>query len=129
MGDRRITVDAVGACPKKKVARNEFVEFERVLMPAVDGLEIPRLAHPDVLLARISRNIANTVLGQHVNNEAGAIHSTAGGIGGAVLVVQVPRRQLQRGVDDLPHEWRIVFVTGYVFGRDGGRRSLFLGRR
>lgn len=129
VSDRRVALDAVGPGPEKKIAGNEFVEFEGVFLAAVDRPESSRFAQPDILLARIARHIANAILRQHVNDKPGAIHPTVCRIRRPVLVIEIPRRQLERGIDDLAHVCRIILITGYVPGRDGGRRSFFLGGR
>ena len=58
-----------------QIARNEFVQLERILTTTVDRLESSRLADPDILLARIARDITHAILRQDVENESGAIHS------------------------------------------------------
>lgn len=129
MRDRRIALDAVGPCPEKEIAGDKFIELEGVLLAAVHCPETSRFAQPDILLARIARHIRNAILRQHVNDEAGTIHPTVRGIGRAVLVIQIPRRQLERHVDDLAHVGRILFITRDVPRLDGRRRSFFLSQR
>ncbi len=81
VSDWRIALDTVSARPKEKITRGKFIQFEGVLLPAVDRLEIPSLADPDILLAGIARDIPNPVLRQHVKNESGAIQPPGRGIG------------------------------------------------
>ena len=126
MRDRRIALDAVRPGPEKEIARDKFLELEGVLLPAVHRPEASCFAQPDILLAGIARHIGNAILRQHVNNETGAIHPTVRGIGRAILVIQIPRRQLKRRIDNLAHFWRIRFVPRNGAGRDGSRGSLLL---
>jgi len=70
---------------------------------AQDRVEISRLAHPDILLAGITRDIAKSVLLKDVVKETGAIHSAVFRIGRAVAVAEIFFRQRETGVEDLAH--------------------------
>ena len=96
VGDRRVALNAVGPRPEKKIAWHEFIEFESILVAAVNRSEISRFAQPDILLARIARHVFNSVLRQHVIDEAGAIHSAIRRIGRAVFVIEISRCELER---------------------------------
>jgi hypothetical protein len=96
MCDRRIALDRISARPEKQIAGFEIVQFERVIFLAHDRLECFRVAQPGILFARITRNIADIILLEHIIDESRAIHSAAGGIGRAVLVIKIARRQLER---------------------------------
>jgi hypothetical protein len=124
--DRRIALDAVGARPKKKIAWDQLVELEGVVVSAVDRLEGSGFAQPDILLARIARHVPDTVLREDVEDKAGAIHPPARWIGRTVFVLEIARRQLERHVGYVPDVLRIIFVAGDLGRRNRGGRSLFL---
>ena len=126
MRDRRIALDAVGARPEKQISRNQFIELERVLVSAVDGPERSGLSQPNVLLARIARHIANAILRQDIEDEAGAIHPAARRIGRAVFVIEIASRQLERHVSYVPNVFRIFLVVDNLARQDRGGRSFFL---
>src|SRR5438128_2512157 len=90
--DRRVTIDAVGAAPKKQIARLERVEFKSVIAVSKDGLEVSGFADPGILFTRVARNIGHAALRENVINETRAIHSSISRIGRAIFVVQILTR-------------------------------------
>jgi hypothetical protein len=78
---------------------------------AQDRIEISGLAHPDVLLAGITRHIFESVLAEKIINETGAIHPAIRGICGAVAITQILFCQLQACINDLAHFLRIIVVA------------------
>ena len=56
-----IAIDRISAAPKKKIARFEVIELKGVVAVSEHSLEIARFAHPNVLLARIARHVADSV--------------------------------------------------------------------
>ena len=89
MCDRRIAIDFVGSRPEKQIARLERVEFERIFVSTQNRVKISRLTQPDVLLTRVARHTAESVLLKYMIDEAGAIHSPVRGISGAIIVVEI----------------------------------------
>src|SRR5439155_13854406 len=87
-------------------------------MTTQDRIKISRFAHPDILLARIARYVGKSIFLQNIVNETGAIHSAICRISGAVSVTEILPCQLEPGLDDLLHFWRISFIA-----RDFVRRN------
>ena len=99
-------------------------------MAAQDRVETSRLAHPDILLAGIARDIAESVLLKNVVKEAGAIHAAVFRIGRAVAVAEILFGQLETGVNDLAHLWRIGFIAcNFIGGKTDVGPGFFLGSR
>jgi hypothetical protein len=110
MSDRRVALNAVGTSPEKEIAGYQFIKFEGVFSAAVYGFEGSRFTQPDILLARIARNITNSVLRQDIKDETGTIHPAIRGVGGTVLVIQVSRGQLESHVHDLADIGRVILI-------------------
>src|SRR5436305_1747388 len=72
MRDRGVAIDVVSATPKEQIAWLKRIELERIFVAAQNGIEISSFAHPDVLLARIARNIFEPVFGQRFRCLRGA---------------------------------------------------------
>src|SRR6266567_1046594 len=130
MRDRWVPIDIVGAAPEEEIARLERIELKRIRMPAKDGIEISRLAHPNVLLAGVARHIGKSVLLENVINKTGAIHAAICGISGAVRVTKILFCQLEPSIDDLAHFRRISVIARDFVGRNRrvGRAFFFWSR-
>src|SRR5205814_10684644 len=101
MRDRGVAIDVVSATPKEQIAWLKRIELERIFVAAQNGIEISSFAHPDVLLARIARNIFEPVFGQKKVNKARAIHAAVGRIGRAVWLTQILFCYANSGVRNL----------------------------
>ena len=125
MRDRRIALNVVGTGPEKEVARPEFIEFEGIQLPAENGAEIPRFAHPDILFARAPRHVLDAIFAQDEVNEAGTIHPAVRRIGRTVFVVEILLRQVERIGQQFAYGLRIfveVFDLIRCDRRDPNRR-------
>ena len=97
-------------------------------MPTQDRVKIPRLPHPNVLLAGVSWHIGKSILAKDIIDEAGAIHSPIRWIGRAIRVIEILLRQIQTVLNDLPHLWRITVIFANLVRRNGGIWRTFFSR-
>src|SRR5207237_6657966 len=106
--------------PENQVARLQIFQFEGVVLLTKDRLESSGTPQPNVLLARIARHIFHAVLFEHEINKTGAIHPAVRGIGRAVFVIEVARRQFESADEKLLHVGRIIFESFDLFRGQGG---------
>jgi len=115
VGDRRVAIDRVSARPKEKVARLQILEFERIVFAADDRLKSSGAPEPDILRARIPRNVSDPILFKHIVDETGTIHSADIWIVRAVLVSKIASREIERASKNFFHVLGIIFKTLDLF--------------
>jgi hypothetical protein len=125
--DRRIALNRISAGPKKKIARLQIIEFERILFLTHNRLEFARSSQPDVLLAGIAWYVIDPILFEHEINEARTVHSAICRIGRAVFVIEIAGGEFESRNEKLPYLRRIIRETVEGIRQQCGIRRAALG--
>ena len=108
LSDIGVATDSVSAGPEKQIARRQCIQFKSVVALCKHGLKVSSFAHPNVLLAGITRHVFDAALREDVINETGAIHSAVDWVGRSVFVPKILRRQVETKINHFLNFRRVV---------------------